>query len=69
MTMADHTPTSRRPAIPVDARAKLGQKLKASYDLILNEPVPDRFQALLDRLDSMLFNAPLLYYYAVIFLK
>ena len=58
MTMADHTPTSRRPAIPVDARAKLGQKLKASYDLILNEPVPDRFQALLDQLDSAQPAAP-----------
>ncbi len=35
-----------------DIQAKLGQQLRAIYDDVVNQGVPDRFAALLDQLDK-----------------
>lgn len=40
-----------RPLSP-DLQAHIGVRLKAFYDSVLSEPIPDRFAELLDRLDS-----------------
>ncbi|MDQ0467192.1 NepR family anti-sigma factor [Labrys wisconsinensis] len=47
------TARSRRtPALPKDAQVKIGEKLKALYDDVVSQPVPDRFKDLLARLDG-----------------
>src|SRR3989442_541558 len=38
------------PALPPDAQARIGAKLRQMYDSVVQEPVPDRFAVLLDRL-------------------
>ncbi len=35
-----------------DIQAKIGQQLRAMYDDVLNQGVPDRFSDLLNRLDQ-----------------
>ena len=35
-----------------DIQAKLGQQLRAMYDEVVNQGVPDRFTNLLNRLDD-----------------
>jgi hypothetical protein len=35
-----------------DIQAKIGQQLRALYDEVLNQGVPDRFTTLLNRLDK-----------------
>ena len=35
-----------------DIQAKIGQQLRALYDDVVNQGVPDRFADLLDRLDK-----------------
>jgi Anti-sigma factor NepR len=35
-----------------DIQAKIGQQLRALYDEVVNQGVPDRFAALLNRLDK-----------------
>ena len=35
-----------------DVQSKIGQQLRAMYDEVLNQGVPDRFVELLDRLDK-----------------
>ena len=35
-----------------DVQAKIGQQLRAMYDDVVNQGVPDRFVELLDRLDQ-----------------
>jgi hypothetical protein len=35
-----------------DVQARLGQQLRALYDDVVNQGVPDRFSDLIDRLDS-----------------
>ena len=35
-----------------DVQARLGQQLRAMYDEVLNQGVPDRFSDLLNRLDN-----------------
>ena len=35
-----------------DIQAKIGQQLRALYDDVVNQGVPDRFSDLLDRLDK-----------------
>lgn len=61
--MMDLTPTQlgdrmtqsgdRKPR-PLDEATvrKIGQKLRENYDEVVNEPVPDRFAALLDALEQ-----------------
>jgi hypothetical protein len=46
------TPSKRTPALPRDAQAKIGEKLKALYDDVVNQPVPERFKDLLAQLDA-----------------
>ncbi len=40
-----------RPLSP-DLQAHIGLRLKAFYDSVLSEPIPDRFAELLNRLDA-----------------
>jgi hypothetical protein len=35
-----------------DVQARLGQQLRAMYDEVVNQGVPDRFSELIDRLNS-----------------
>lgn len=35
-----------------DLKDYIGRRLKAMYDEVANQPVPDRFQELLDRLEQ-----------------
>jgi hypothetical protein len=35
-----------------DVQAKIGQQLRAMYDEVVNQGVPDRFAELLNRLDQ-----------------
>jgi hypothetical protein len=35
-----------------DVQARLGQQLRAMYDEVVNQGVPDRFNDLINRLDS-----------------
>lgn len=38
------------PALDRVIQARIGEKLRAMYDELLDQPVPDRFSSLLDRL-------------------
>ena len=40
-----------KPAIDKNIRNHLGRKLKASYDELVRQPVPDRFRQLLEELE------------------
>jgi len=40
-----------KPGVDKDVRNHLGRKLKASYDELVRQPVPDRFRQLLDELE------------------
>ncbi|WP_342361086.1 NepR family anti-sigma factor [Terrarubrum flagellatum] len=42
-----------KPALPPDAQARIGVKLRQMYDNVLQEKVPDRFTALLDQLQAL----------------
>ena len=45
--------TTAKPAkLGRDVQARLGQQLRAMYDEVLNQGVPDRFSDLLNRLDN-----------------
>jgi hypothetical protein len=43
---------NKPPALPPDVQVKIGEKLKAIYDDVVRQPVPDRFKDLLSKLDS-----------------
>jgi hypothetical protein len=43
---------NKAPALPPDVQAKIGEKLKAIYDDVVRQPVPDRFKDLLSQLDT-----------------
>jgi hypothetical protein len=43
---------NKAPALPADVQVKIGEKLKAIYDEVVRQPVPDRFKDLLSQLDS-----------------
>jgi hypothetical protein len=43
---------NKAPALPTDVQHKIGEKLKAIYDDVVRQPVPDRFLDLLDKLDT-----------------
>jgi len=45
--------TTTKPAkLGRDVQARLGQQLRAMYDEVLNQGVPDRFNDLLNRLEN-----------------
>ena len=39
-----------KPSPPNPIGEEIGKELRAIYDVVLNEPIPDRFRALIDRL-------------------
>ncbi|HZP74867.1 MAG TPA: NepR family anti-sigma factor [Pseudolabrys sp.] len=45
-------PPKRTAKLGRDIQAKLGQQLRAMYDDVVNQGVPDRFAELLTRLDE-----------------
>ncbi len=47
-------PRSASPLLPEDAKADqyIAEQLKAMYDAVVVEPIPDRLLQLLDRLDD-----------------
>ncbi len=45
-------PPKRTAKLGRDIQAKLGQQLRAMYDDVVNQGVPDRFEQLLNRLDE-----------------
>lgn len=40
------------PTLDREIQARIGDKLRAMYDELLDQPVPDRFTSLLDRLSQ-----------------
>ena len=40
------------PALDREIQARIGDKLRSMYDELLEQPVPDRFKELLDRLEK-----------------
>jgi hypothetical protein len=58
MTEPQTGPTRHRPsegdaaiALPTDVQAFIGRQLRAVYNDVVNEPVPDRFVKLLEELE------------------
>jgi hypothetical protein len=49
---AGTTPVKTEAKLGRDIQAKIGQQLRALYDDVVNQGVPDRFANLLDRLDK-----------------
>jgi hypothetical protein len=49
---AGTTPAKTEAKLGRDIQAKIGQQLRALYDDVVNQGVPDRFANLLDRLDK-----------------
>jgi hypothetical protein len=45
-------PRPRQSQPSPDIKDQIGRQLKAMFDAVANEPVPDRLTALLDRLDQ-----------------
>ena len=52
-------PAQAEPTLPKDLQSQLGHRLKAHYDTLLGEPVPDRFTELLGLLEGRETNAGL----------
>jgi hypothetical protein len=52
-TNSSNGPSQPAPAPELDAKIQrhLGQKLKASYDDLIRQPVPDKFRELLEELE------------------
>ena len=48
----DLSMTQARRSLDPGLQAHIGNKLKQFYDEIVAEPIPDRFKALLDQLES-----------------
>jgi Anti-sigma factor NepR len=46
------TPEKNQARLGRDIQAKIGQQLRAMYDDVLNQGVPDRFSELLNRLEQ-----------------
>lgn len=49
---AGSTPNKAEAKLGRDIQAKIGQQLRALYDEVVNQGVPDRFADLLKRLDK-----------------
>ena len=50
--MVESGKKNKAPALPPDVQVKIGEKLKAIYDDVVRQPVPDRFKDLLTQLDA-----------------
>ncbi len=50
--MAESDKKDKVPPLPTDVQARIGEKLKAMYDEVVSQPVPDRFKELLSILDG-----------------
>ena len=50
--MVESGKKNKAPALPPDVQGKIGEKLKALYDDVVRQPVPDRFMDLLSQLDA-----------------
>jgi hypothetical protein len=50
--MVDPGKKNKTPALPAEVQVKIGEKLKAIYDDVVRQPVPDRFRDLLTQLDG-----------------
>jgi hypothetical protein len=48
---SDHAPVAIPQALGLDVQAHLGRQLRAVFDDMARQPVPDRFAALLDALE------------------
>lgn len=46
-------PEPATPALQPQLQDQIGRQLRALYDDILSQPVPDRFRELMDRLDRI----------------
>ena len=46
------THTSSKPALDRNVQARIGDNLRAMYDELLQQPVPDRFKDLLGQLEA-----------------
>lgn len=51
-SIRDKKPNAKPAKLSRDVQARLGQQLRAMYDEVVNEGVPDRFTELLNRLDT-----------------
>ena len=47
-----HTKASSEPSLDRTIQARIGDNLRAMYDELLQQPVPDRFRDLLGKLDQ-----------------
>jgi hypothetical protein len=50
--MVEPGKNNKMPALPADVQVKIGERLKALYDDVVRQPVPDRFMDLLAQLDA-----------------
>jgi hypothetical protein len=55
--MVESGKKNKAPALPPDVQSKIGEKLKALYDDVVRQPVPDRFRDLLSQLDTAQLSA------------
>lgn len=51
-SVREHSPKSHGPEIDSELQTHIGRHLKASYDDILAQEVPDRFRELLQQLEA-----------------
>ena len=51
-TQRDKKPNVKPAKLGREVQARLGQQLRAMYDEVINQGVPDRFADLINRLDS-----------------
>jgi hypothetical protein len=58
MTLEAPPPTTGDIAMDPELQAFIGRQLQATYDEVLNEPVPDRFLALLEQLEKVKAGDP-----------
>lgn len=45
-------PVPEAPSLQPQIQDHIGRQLRAMYDTVLNQPVPDRFRELMERLDA-----------------
>ena len=46
------SPVPDTPSLQPQIQDHIGRQLRAMYDTVLNQPVPDRFRELMERLDA-----------------